>query len=125
MIRRPPRSTRTDTLFPYTTLFRSPRKSEGVDVHCFAGCSWQEVKAALKLERQRTDRTLATSPRRPEPDNRNVDHALEIWRASRPAAGTLVEEYLRGGGITLHPPASIRFHPALRHPIGQIGRENV
>src|SRR3546814_13756454 len=27
MIRRPPRSTRTDTLFPYTTLFRSPRPS--------------------------------------------------------------------------------------------------
>src|SRR3546814_7412019 len=25
MIRRPPRSTRTDTLFPYTTLLRSPR----------------------------------------------------------------------------------------------------
>src|SRR3546814_2611836 len=25
MIRRPPRSTRTDTLFPYTTLFRSNR----------------------------------------------------------------------------------------------------
>src|SRR3546814_3007331 len=28
MIRRPPRSTRTDTLFPYTTLFRSRRDSE-------------------------------------------------------------------------------------------------
>src|SRR3546814_2958183 len=27
MIRRPPRSTRTDTLFPYTTLFRSRRAS--------------------------------------------------------------------------------------------------
>src|SRR3546814_7439658 len=27
MIRRPPRSTRTDTLFPYTTLFRSLRNS--------------------------------------------------------------------------------------------------
>src|SRR3546814_18519538 len=26
MIRRPPRSTRTDTLFPYTTLFRSDRR---------------------------------------------------------------------------------------------------
>src|SRR3546814_8876149 len=26
MIRRPPRSTRTDTLFPYTTLFRSVRR---------------------------------------------------------------------------------------------------
>src|SRR3546814_5179467 len=28
MIRRPPRSTRTDTLFPYTTLFRSTRQSK-------------------------------------------------------------------------------------------------
>src|SRR3546814_9717536 len=28
MIRRPPRSTRTDTLFPYTTLFRSERSVE-------------------------------------------------------------------------------------------------
>src|SRR3546814_11653449 len=27
MIRRPPRSTRTDTLFPYTTLFRSAEKN--------------------------------------------------------------------------------------------------
>src|SRR3546814_18322942 len=27
MIRRPPRSTRTDTLFPYTTLFRSPART--------------------------------------------------------------------------------------------------
>src|SRR3546814_1086899 len=32
MIRRPPRSTRTDTLFPYTTLFRSDR-SFGVAGH--------------------------------------------------------------------------------------------
>src|SRR3546814_18567746 len=29
MIRRPPRSTRTDTLFPYTTLFRSATVDEG------------------------------------------------------------------------------------------------
>src|SRR3546814_10988063 len=29
MIRRPPRSTRTDTLFPYTTLFRSNVKNTG------------------------------------------------------------------------------------------------
>src|SRR3546814_2609289 len=32
MIRRPPRSTRTDTLFPYTTLFRSPGRARA------AGC---------------------------------------------------------------------------------------
>src|SRR3546814_14482818 len=29
MIRRPPRSTRTDTLFPYTTLFRSDDRDQG------------------------------------------------------------------------------------------------
>src|SRR3546814_15715367 len=29
MIRRPPRSTRTDTLFPYTTLFRSSEGANG------------------------------------------------------------------------------------------------
>src|SRR3546814_10761534 len=32
MIRRPPRSTRTDTLFPYTTLFRSGRQKLGQPV---------------------------------------------------------------------------------------------
>src|SRR3546814_8923123 len=32
MIRRPPRSTRTDTLFPYTTLFRSPESGLFVNI---------------------------------------------------------------------------------------------
>src|SRR3546814_10963804 len=33
MIRRPPRSTRTDTLFPYTTLFRSAGRPVGKQRH--------------------------------------------------------------------------------------------
>src|SRR3546814_9769553 len=45
MIRRPPRSTRTDTLFPYTTLFRSkgrtilwnPRLGRASQVNVFIG----------------------------------------------------------------------------------------
>src|SRR3546814_10000044 len=37
MIRRPPRSTRTDTLFPYTTLFRSITGLVLV-IHC-GGCA--------------------------------------------------------------------------------------
>src|SRR3546814_14167768 len=41
MIRRPPRSTRTDTLFPYTTLFRSRRDGGAAAAfrrkHGFAG----------------------------------------------------------------------------------------
>src|SRR3546814_10739495 len=37
MIRRPPRSTRTDTLFPYTTLFRSARRHAGTFIAARAG----------------------------------------------------------------------------------------
>src|SRR3546814_14450504 len=36
MIRRPPRSTRTDTLFPYTTLFRSPAQAAAVQKTTFS-----------------------------------------------------------------------------------------
>src|SRR3546814_3093339 len=38
MIRRPPRSTRTDTLFPYTTLFRGPRRPPVTSVRWFGRC---------------------------------------------------------------------------------------
>src|SRR3546814_6758904 len=47
MIRRPPRSTRTDTLFPYTTLFRSTLVGNGAylgpdltEVYKHAGPAW-------------------------------------------------------------------------------------
>src|SRR3546814_10091713 len=50
MIRRPPRSTRTDTLFPYTTLFRSPlvttRFDEGAEVHIAPHIVDEHVDAA-------------------------------------------------------------------------------
>src|SRR3546814_4785123 len=39
MIRRPPRSTRTDTLFPYTTLFRSDRRAPAVAPASCARCA--------------------------------------------------------------------------------------
>src|SRR3546814_20816140 len=38
MIRRPPRSTRTDTLFPYTTLFRAYWSISGVPLFDENGC---------------------------------------------------------------------------------------
>src|SRR3546814_11398966 len=47
MIRRPPRSTRTDTLFPYTTLFRSDSHL-GEETHAFvANLYIKGVKKAL------------------------------------------------------------------------------
>src|SRR3546814_883571 len=44
MIRRPPRSTRTDTLFPYTTLFRSKSdKSLSIILRCRSGNCWMSA----------------------------------------------------------------------------------
>src|SRR3546814_8566567 len=43
MIRRPPRSTRTDTLFPYTTLFRSPLRPCGLGI----GLAWRGLAGEL------------------------------------------------------------------------------
>src|SRR3546814_6332407 len=50
MIRRPPRSTRTDTLFPYTTLFRSQ-----------TGQPWLEAQTDCRRERSIDDRQAARS----------------------------------------------------------------
>src|SRR3546814_10500820 len=43
MIRRPPRSTRTDTLFPYTTLFRSPLLLKAIPVGSRTSAGWAPV----------------------------------------------------------------------------------
>src|SRR3546814_13539273 len=48
MRRRPPRSTRTDTLFPYTTLFRSLAGHDGIDGLLFTG----SARTGLALNRQ-------------------------------------------------------------------------
>src|SRR3546814_15686892 len=50
MIRRPPRSTRTDTLFPYTTLFRSLSAGDFRRVVVIAGTEQRIDAAALLLE---------------------------------------------------------------------------
>jgi hypothetical protein len=44
-----------------------------------------------------------------------VARALDAWRKANPAAGSLVERYLQGRGITLPPPATIRFVPWQRN----------
>src|SRR3546814_4936957 len=48
MIRRPPRSTRTDTLFPYTTLFRSLRSQEAVGLSAGASAPAKLVRTLSK-----------------------------------------------------------------------------
>src|SRR3546814_17018463 len=47
MIRRPPRSTRTDPPFPYTTLFRSQRR----EVACLDGYILRQGAAAIRVRK--------------------------------------------------------------------------
>src|SRR3546814_12650796 len=62
MIRRPPRSTRTDTLFPYTTLFRSALHA----LDDLAAAGLHVASRAL----QRLDRRLLV----------NAEHQGVLWR---------------------------------------------
>src|SRR3546814_4239908 len=55
MIRRPPRSTRTDTLFPYTTLFRSELRAAGDDTIGDPGAENSEPEQGQRTERDRHD----------------------------------------------------------------------
>src|SRR3546814_2251396 len=62
MIRRPPRSTRTDTLFPYTTLFRSGPllKADGLYPCCGTWtCRWVSLRSTHPTITVRVSRSQA------------------------------------------------------------------
>src|SRR3546814_1018940 len=65
MIRRPPRSTRTDTLFPYTTLFRSRVRSRRSD---FGAC----------LRTSDCERTAGRDSRRSEEHTSELQSLMRI-----------------------------------------------
>src|SRR3546814_17778078 len=85
MLRRPPISTRTDTLFPYTTLFRSLDEKERM-----LGAIGHDLRtplAALRVriesvdddnDRQRMAETIAEM-------NRTLDDILSLARLGRPS----------------------------------------
>src|SRR3546814_9984620 len=82
MIRRPPRSTRTDTLFPYTTLFRSPaliRFSAGL-----APLRLHEAGYGLVLVGpQRIDRGQVVGQVVTQQDRRSEEHTSELQSLMR------------------------------------------
>src|SRR3546814_9304092 len=63
MIRRQPRSTRTDTLFPYTTLFRSTAPTT-FHVHLNAACHSRDPFACLDTIRLPYERGCMSDPAR-------------------------------------------------------------
>src|SRR3546814_1227003 len=88
MIRRPPRSTRTDTLFPYTTLFRSSSaksigmkwSSEGNVGKVARACS----STFLQLtERPRRDGMRASAAKPAPPRLRSEEHTSELQSLMR------------------------------------------
>jgi phage/plasmid primase-like uncharacterized protein len=83
---------------------------------CFShNCTTAEIVAALKgmpiqaYSFQPAMRTMHAN------DEERAEWARTIWRRTRPAPGTLVDDYLFGRRLIGNIPAAIRFHPALRH----------
>src|SRR3546814_8163827 len=77
MIRRPPRSTRTDTLFPYTTLFRSDPSmtmAQSIDAFKVRCCVTLHFRAMLV-----TNNTFRFVPG----PNRSEEHTSELQSLMR------------------------------------------
>src|SRR3546814_15754072 len=95
MIRRPPRSTRTDTLFPYTTLFRSDRSHFGLAARDAIECGFGLFDLRLRIDAlARVERPLdhrAADIDQFAQKREIVDLPRELPRADqpRPAAGEL------------------------------------
>src|SRR3546814_8627514 len=95
MIRRPPRSTRTDTLFPYTTLFRSDKQAWRVRIGPYATRADAEiarVEAArvgkydgarvIALDAAEPDAAPVAAKPAPEPE-RSEEHTSELQSLMR------------------------------------------
>src|SRR3546814_5037273 len=77
MIRRPPRSTRTDTLFPYTTLFRSLLVDDGQGRQ-IGNAHAQAAADAGDLQGQ-----MVSGGRRHPPHGRSEEHTSELQSLMR------------------------------------------
>lgn len=121
------------------SLSINPGADGRILVKCFAKCETDYILTALGLTwsdvqpaRDRLVPTpdgpgvtrLLTSVARSAHAVRNetagAHTALRIWREAEPAAGTLVEKYLRTRGISIPVPSTLRFHRSLKHPSGGI-----
>src|SRR3546814_7922908 len=92
MIRRPPRSTRTDTLFPYTTLFRSSNRSAGATRRGGHVLALQDLdipaaqafgKAALPVRAADHKQILYAHDQRRGASQRSEEHTSELQSLMR------------------------------------------
>src|SRR3546814_1424429 len=85
MIRRPPRSTRTDTLFPYTTLFRSWQAGLDLARQARTRPATPSPKAAKSPTGSSQVRQMQNSPRQVAPirADRSEEHTSELQSLMR------------------------------------------
>jgi putative DNA primase/helicase len=111
---------------------RSPSLSlrdgdRGLVVHCHAGCDPRDVRAELRrrglLPGAIDHRPMPIPTRNDARDDtaRRIAAARRIWDTAHDARGSPVTTYLAGRGITVDPPPSLRWAPALRRPDGTNG----
>src|SRR3546814_2714514 len=93
MIRRPPRSTRTDTLFPYTTLFRSKgyRSAPRVAGFCIA-----------RISRMPCGLLQASPWSRPPRRRQSTDHLSITWKEAKMSDANDEHVYDEASGEWLH-----------------------
>src|SRR3546814_20377294 len=83
MIRRPPRSTRTDTLFPYTTLFRSLVGEHLLEDRRDALALGEPLAADAREQLGRIDLVEHDRPCRPAIRERSEEHTSELQSLMR------------------------------------------
>src|SRR3546814_20353606 len=97
MIRRPPRSTRTDTLFPYTTLFRSIH-DPGADWVMIGHLQTNKAKEAARLvaEVRSLDRLALAQAldRRLQHEGRAIDVLVQVQTSPAPSKFGLTPDEL-------------------------------
>src|SRR3546814_12672256 len=97
MIRLPPRSTRTDTLFPYTTLFRSeplPKDRNSALGHCA-----QEERLTLALFANLRFHNMPSTPRNPILSHGHGAHAGQRRRTKGADPSPVACRRRRGCGV--------------------------
>src|SRR3546814_2203467 len=122
MIRRPPRSTRTDTLFPYTTLFRSADSRIDVRSELAGEGAFAEIGGALLARgKQRHDANVVLRHASPEGMSRQTWRMVAADQATasvaarvevaRQAQKTDAEQSLKG--LLMERTATINLKPEL------------
>jgi hypothetical protein len=83
-------------------------------LHCFAGCSAEEVLRALDREHLLEPSAPAGLTASVHDDHHLSAAALRIWSESRSLQGTLADRYLAARGLSTNSP-ELRFHPRTPH----------